>query len=171
MSKNKVKKVNSYTSDSDEMARMFKMLGIVVLVLGAFYLLFAIASGEISFGGKKKKEVEIQNVEIIAGETFKRAESSYYVLMYDFDNKKSADIYTDLYSLYKNYYNTTKLYIVDLGLKFSSSYVVDDPSLVNVSSIETLKVVDGTLIKVENGTGVSVAVGEENIKTELFTVK
>ena len=52
--KNKIKKVNSYSSDSDEMMRMLKMLGIVVLILGTFYLIFAIVTGEISFGKKKK---------------------------------------------------------------------------------------------------------------------
>lgn len=166
--KDKFKKVNSYSSDSDEMMRMIKMLGVVILILGAFYLIFAIASGEISFG-KKKKEVQIQNVEILAGNTFTREESSYYVLMYDFDDNSSAETYSTIYGIYKDRFNTTRLYVVDLNKKFNSKYVTDSSSDVDISSIDNLKVVDGTLIKVEEGKGVSKAIGEEEIKSVLFT--
>lgn len=169
MSKNKVKKVNSYSSDSDEMMRMVKMLGIVLLILGAFYLIFAIGSGEISFGSKKK-EVEIQNVEILAGNSFGRSDSSYYVLFFDFDLDDSFK-YSDIYSIYKNNYGGTPMYVVDLSKKFNSKYVVEDSSLVDISSIDSLKVVNGTLIKVEDGQGVSKAIGEDQIKRDLFTVE
>lgn len=167
--KENYKKVNSYSSDSDEMMRMIKMFGIVVLVLAAFYLIFAIASGEISFS-KKKKTVEIQNVEILAGNTFTREESPYYVLMYDFDSKE-AETYSTFYGIYKDRYNMNRIYVVDLGKKFNSKYLTDDEKNVDISSIENLKVVNGTLVKVEEGKGVLKAVGEEEIKSELFTVE
>ena len=163
--KDKYKK--SYSSDSDEMMRMIKMLGVVVLILGAFYFIFAIASGEISFGSKKK-EVSIQNVEILAGNTFTRPETSYYVLMYNFDDKDSI-IYSNIYEMFSNYYGTSKLYVVDLNKKFNSKYVTDNASGVDISSIESLKVVSGTLIKIEDGKSVSKAIGEEEIKKQLFT--
>ena len=167
MSKNKTK---SYSSDSDEMMRMLKMLGIVVLILGIFYLWFAIISGEISFGSKEK-EAEIQNVEIVAGETFNRgdADSTYYVLMYDFDDKENASKYSNIYSIYYAKGGTEKIYVVDLAKKFSSGYLTDDVSKVNISSIENLKVVNGTLIKVEKGKGILKSIGEEQIKKELLT--
>ena len=165
--KDKVKKVNSYSSDSDEMMRMLKFLGVVVLILGTFYLIFAIASGEISFGSKKK-EVEIQNVEILAGNTFTREEDSYYVLMFDFE-AKDADLYSNIYSIYERNYGTSKMYVVDLSRSFNTKYVTEDASSVNVSSIDTLKVVNGTLVKVESGAGVSKAIGVEEIKNNLFT--
>ena len=167
--KDKLKKVNSYSSDSDEMMRMLKMLGVVVSILVAFYFIFAIASGEISFG-KKKKSVEIQNVEILAGNTFTREEASYYVLFFDFE-AKDAFKYSDIYSLYKDNYNTSKLYVVDLNKKFNSKYVTNDPSMVKFAIIEELQVTNGTLIKIENGQGISKAIGEEEIKKELFTVE
>jgi len=167
MSKNKIK---SYSSDSDEMMRMLKMLGVVVLILGVFYLWFAILSGEISFGSKKK-DVEIQNVEIVAGETFNREseDSTYYVLMYDFNNKNNASKYSNIYSIYYAKGGTEKIYVVDLAKKFNTKYLTDDKSKVNISSIENLKVVDGTLIKVEKGKGTFKAIGEELIKKELLT--
>lgn len=168
--KNKVKKinkVNSYSSDSDEMMRMLKVLGGVVLCLVVFYLIIAIATGEISFGKKDGKKVdEIQNVEILAGTTFERADSEYYVLMYDY-SLSDATIYENLYDI-----NSTsggkKIYLVDLSKKFNSSYVETEKSKINISSIENLKVVNGTLIKVVDGKGVSYHVGEAEIKKELF---
>ena len=165
--KDKYKKVNSYSSDSDEMTRMLKFLGAVVLILGAFYLIFAIASGEISFGSKKKN-VEIQNTEILAGNIFTREDSSYYVLMYDFDADDST-IYSNLYSIYKSSYNELKVYLVDLSSKFNSKYLVEDLNSVDVSSIENLKVVNGTLIKIEDGKATAKAIGRDEIKNMLFT--
>lgn len=165
--KDKYKKVKSYSSDSDEMMRMIKMLGVVILILGAFYFIFAIASGEISFG-EKKKETKIQNIEILAGNSFSREETTYYVLMYDFDSAEST-YYANMYDLYVNYYGANKLYVVDLGNKFNTKYVTDNVGSANVSSIDTLKVVNGTLIKVEDGKGTQKAVGKEEIKKLLFT--
>lgn len=165
--KDKYKKVNSYSSDSDEMMRMIKMLGVVILILGAFYLIFAIATGEISFG-EKKKETQIQNIEILAGNVFSREEDTYYVLMYDFEESNSI-YYANLYDTYINYYGGNKLYVVDLHKKFNTKYVTDNVANVNTSSIETLKVVSGTLIKVEAGKAVEKAVGETEIKSLLFT--
>ena len=167
MSKNKIK---SYSSDSDEMMRMLKMLGIVVLILAVFYLWFAIISGEISFGSKEK-EVEIQYVEILAGETFNREtdDSTYYVLMFDFNNKDSFQKYNSIYNMYYANGGTDKMYVVDLSKKFNSNYIADNSSKVNISSIDNLKVVDGTLIKVEKRKGTLKSIGEEQIKKSLFT--
>ena len=165
MSKNKAK---SYSSDSDEMIRMLKMIGFVVLVLGVFYLWFAIISGEISFGSKEK-EVEIQNVEILAGETFNRVDETYYVMMYNFDDKENSPKYNSIYSVYYANGGSDKIYVVDLSKKFNTNYITDSNSKVNISSIENLKVGDGTLIKVENGKGTLKVIGEEQIKKTLLT--
>ncbi|MBR1386624.1 MAG: hypothetical protein IJ568_07315 [Bacilli bacterium] len=166
--KKKVEKIKSYSSDSDEMMRMLKVLGGVVLTLVIFYLVFAIAKGEISFGKKEDKTtVEIQNIEIIAGNSFSRSEEEYYVMMYNFDNSNSIK-YANLYELYSQYSNGTKLYLVDLSKKFNDKYITENESEVNIENISSLKVVDGTLIKVSNKTGVSSFIGYENIKKELL---
>lgn len=167
MSKNKFNKVNSYSSDSDEMKRMLKTLGIVVLILGVFYLWFAILNGEISFG-RKEKEAEIQNVEIVAGDTFTRKDETYYVMMYDFDNERQASRYSNLYNVYYQKGGSVKIYVVDLNKKFNTRFITTDSSKVNISSIDSLKVVDGTLIKVEKGKGTLKVIGEEQIKKELL---
>lgn len=168
MSKKKLNKVNSYSSDSEEVTKMLKVLAVVIGLLVVFYFIFAIATGEISFGNKHKKaQDDIQNIEILAGTTFTRADSEYYVLMYDFDAVDSI-VYANLYSMYTQNYNNVKIYLVDLSKKFNTPYVVEDKSLVKVDEIQNLKVVNGTLIKVENGVGVSYSVGQDQIENTLF---
>ena len=167
--KKKEKKIKSYSSDSEEMYRMLKVMGIVVLALVGFYLIFAIARGEISFGNKKEeKEVEIQNKVILGGNTFSRSQSEYYVLLYDFKSKDALQ-YENLYDLYvADTENTKNMYLVNLNLDVNKEYLTDDKTKVNISSIETMKVVDGTLILVKDGKGVSSATGVEDIKEVLF---
>ena len=163
----KIEKVNRYSSDSEEAYKMIKVLAGVVVVLVVFYLVFAIATGEISFGKKETKSVEIQNVEILAGTTFSRSDEEYYVLMYDFAAADSI-VYSNLYSMYSSYYGESKIYLVDLSKKFNSQYIAENESQVKVTDINSLKVVNGTLVKVSNGVGVSYSIGEEKIKNTLF---
>lgn len=166
--KKREKQIKSYSSDSEEMYRMLKVLGIVVLALGAFYFIFAIANGEISFGKKEtKKEVEIQNIEILAGSSLNRPESEYYVMFYDFDANDSIS-YANLYTIYSNSSSTNKLYLVDLSKKFNSDYIVSDKTQIKTTSISDLKVINGTLIKVNGGKITKYFVGVEDIKKELF---
>ncbi len=166
--KNKVNKVKSYSSDSEEVTKMIKILVGLIVVLGLFYIVFSFATGEFSFGSKEKEPVEIQDVEILAGTTFNKSGSEYYVLMYDFDANDSL-VYANIYSMYSSYFgNAGKMYLVDLSKKFNTPYLVEDRSLVKVTDIDNLKVVNGTLIKVSNGKGVSYSIGAEEIEKTLF---
>ena len=163
----RVRKEKSYTSDSDEMVRMFKVFFFVLLAFGAFYLIFAIARGEISFGGKKEKEVEIQNIEILGGETFNRSDSEYYVLFFDFKEDKTGK-YENIYNMYVSKTGLKNLYLVDLSKKFNSKYLAEDTSKVVAKSVDELKVVDGTLIKISSGNVTTYKTNYEEIKTLLF---
>lgn len=164
--RNKINKVSSYSSDSDEMMRMVKILGILVGIFLVFYLVFAYFNGEFSSKDTKEQQ-EIQNVEIIAGTTFSRSDSEYYVLFYDFDGDMASK-YSTLYSIYTNNVGRYKIFLVDLSNKFNANYITDDVKNVNINSVESLKVVDGTLIKVENNNGASYKTGFDAIEKELF---
>lgn len=166
--KNKKITSNAYSSDSEEMIRMFKVLGIVVVALLLFYVVFAIAHGDIKFEKDKyeREASEIQNEEILAGSTFNRVEENYYVIYYDFTAPDSAS-YANLYSVYKNS-GTEKIFLVDLSSDFNKGYLVDDKSKIGIKDIASLKVVNGTMIKVENGKGVSYSVGLSEIRNTLF---
>ncbi len=164
--KNKFDKVKSYSSDSDEMVRMIKILGGVILIFIIFYFVFAVINGDFS----KKEEYKpagIQNVEILAGTTFSRSDSEYYVLMYNFEGEEASK-YSALYNLYINNIGRYKIYLVDLNNALNKNYVVEDAKKVNISDIASLKVVDGTIIKVSNNIGTSYKTGLENIEKELF---
>jgi hypothetical protein len=166
----KNKKEKNYSSDSEEMFNMLKVLGSVVVVLVVFYLVFAIARGEISFGEKEtKKEAEIQNVEIVSGMVFSKLESDYYVLMYDFKGD-DADSYENLYQTFVNNKGTHKLFLVDLSQQNNKDVVIEDKSKVDISSQEKLKVVDGTLIHVKDGKGESFTVGLKEIRKTLLSL-
>ena len=169
--KNLKKIEKQMTSENDEMMRMIKVLGGVVLALVAFYFIFAIYNGEISlFGNKDEKiPVEIQNIEIMAGSTFNRTEEEYYVLMYDFDGDY-AEKGIAIYNLYTQKEGSIKMYVVDLGRSFNSGYVVSDKTQVNTNDVSTLKVMNPTLIKVKAGKAVSVFAGAEEIKKQESTL-
>jgi len=162
----KLKKIESVsTSDSEEIMRMIKVFGGVVLALVSFYFIFAIYNGEIKFGDDEEEAVpvEIQNVRILAGSTFTRMEEEYYVLMYDFEGDNS--IYgSSLYNLYSQKTNGHRMYLVDLGHVFNSKYMVESLDKVNVSSVDTLAVVDVTLLKVKNGKTEFVKSGIDAVK-------
>lgn len=152
--------LSSGSSDSEEMVRLLKTIGIVILALLLFYLVFAIYNGEISFSkkDKEKEEVEIQNVEILASSTFTRSDSEYYVLFYDFDGNNAIKC-SSIRALYTQSTSGIKMYTVDLNSAFSQNYITTDIDSVNAKNLSSLKVIDATLVKVSNGSGEVIAKG------------
>ncbi len=152
------------TGENDEIMRMIKVFAVVILALALFYFIFAIYNGEISFGKKEEENepVEIQNIEILAGSTFNRVDSQYYVLFYDFEGNYSSKGVA-LYNLYMQKEDHLKMYVVDLGNKFNIKNLAVSKEEVNVSSAETLKVMDISLIKVNNGKAEVVVSGIDEI--------
>ena len=157
----KLEKEMSSGSDEDQMKKMLKLLGIVFLFLIIVWLGYSLLSGEL-FGKQKQKEpVEIQNEIILAGSTFNRIEGEYYVLLYDFkgSNHSVCDV---IYAIY-NEKDLGKMFKVDLGDKMNSKVVTTDKNAVNTNSAADLKVLDGTLIKVNNGKAEKVVLGIEEL--------
>ena len=163
----KKNKVTSYSSDSEEMIRMVKVLAFVVITFVLFYFVFAVMSGEIKLGGRSKKEAEIQNVEILAGDTFNKSESNYYVMYYRFGGEDAVKL-ASFYDLYNSTVKEKKIYLVDLDKKFNTRYLVENKSEVNVSEISKLKIVDPILVEVNEGKGISYTIGTEEIEKVLF---
>ena len=151
------------TGENEEVIRMIKVLVGVVLALAAFYFLFAIYSGEISFGKKEEKEpVEIQNVEILAGTVFNRIESEYYVMFYDFDGSYSYSC-SAIYNLYSQ--KSGKMYLVDLGNNLNKDYIADSKDAVNTDNISSLRVMDPTIIKIKDGKAIEVVSGIDDVNS------
>lgn len=155
---------NQTSGENDEIIRMIKVFAIVVLALVSFYFIFAIYNGEISFGKKddEEEEVTIQNIKILAGSTFNRIDSEYYVLFYDFEGNNALNCLA-IYNLYNQKEEHLKMYVVDLNNAFNKTYVVDSIDLVNVNSASELKVMDASLIKVKDGKAEFVISGNEEL--------
>lgn len=147
--------------DNEELVRMGRTLAIVLLFLGSVYLLFAIFSGEIKLSDRKK-EVEINYEEILAGSISFINNNEYYVLLYNF-SKKGFD---EVLSLTK--YQPKSVFTVDLEKGFNANFVAVNPSEKNLKSLENLKVTSPTLIKVSNKSIVSTFEKNEEIKKELL---
>lgn len=110
---------------------------------------------------EEKQEINIDNKVIMAGQIFDQAKDEYYVLVYDTTDKVSS--ISTYKSMYESKDNALEIFTVDSSKKFNSRYLTDKDSNKNPNSVEDLKIVSPTLIKI-NGKKVSEYIeGEENI--------
>jgi len=162
--KKKLKNIDKYVpEEGNEVQRLIKIGGGVLAVLIVFYIGFAIYHGDLFKKVEKEKEA-IQDVEIMAGTSLTMEESDYYVLYYDFngDNKSYAEAF---YNVYDNKQEKSKMYKVNLGSGLNKAYVAANANEVNTSSSTSLKVIDVTLIRVQNGKPTEVYAGLEKVKS------
>lgn len=110
---------------------------------------------------EEKQEINIDNKVIMAGQIFDQSKDEYYVLVYDTTDKVSS--ISTYKSMYESKDNALEIFTVDSSKKFNSRYLTDKDSNKNPNSVEDLKIVSPTLIKI-NGKKVSEYIeGEENI--------
>ena len=152
----------------DELVRGFKILVTVVVLIGIIYFATAFLTGEIKFNNKKteeKEEVTIQYDEIVAGQSFTRKDTSYYVLYYNFTDKTAND-YLHLKDNYLSKEDSLNVYIVDLDKVFNQSIIKDKDDSINEkpTSIKDLKVDSPTLLKFSKGKVTKRVVGKEKIE-------
>lgn len=147
--------------DNYDMKRLGKIFFGVVGTLLIFYLVFALFHGDL-FHKSEKTPATIQNVEILAGNSFTKQDGEYYVLYYDFDGDNAAYC-ESIYKVFANNKSGEKMFIVNLGSGLNKNYVAASVDEVNTSSNETLKVVDATLIKINNGNVMEVISGKDKL--------
>lgn len=172
MAKKETKKVkknkkvigNTPAHYNEEVVRMAK-IGIVVLVC---FALIYFATGLINKyrSNKTELETEIQNVEILMGETFEKKDNDYIIVYYDFDDKIYADLYDMIVENYNSLGKETPMYKVDLSTNFSKKYMAQDeePSNTAPTALSNLKVKGATLIRIQNKTVVTYLEGKDAIK-------
>ena len=135
----------------DDIYKLLKTFGIMLAIILALYLFIAIViTKEIKLFSKLNQKEEIEDRvqdSILAKNTFIQSEEEYYVYFFDFDEENttiSALLSTKLYN--------KKVYKVDTGDSFNSNYVTkEEVGNRNATSIEDLKVVNPTLIKISSG--------------------
>ena len=146
--------------DNYEMSRLIKIFCGVVGVLVLVYLIFAFFHGEL-FHKSNKTPATIQNVEILAGNSFTKQDGEYYVLFYDFDGD-NAKLCDGIYNVFESK-GTGKMFKVNLGSGLNKNYVAASIEEVNTESNDKLKVVEPTLIKISKGKAVEVISGKDNL--------
>lgn len=126
----------------------------VVAIVGVFAIIYLISglfiTKELDWFSKKENSNDTNKIAntILASESFKQSESSYYVYFYDFDeDEKERDI-TNAVNNDSNLANS-KVYKVNTKSALNANYVVDEGNK-KAKTIDDLKVVNHTLIKIED---------------------
>jgi len=163
------KKKKENTVDPKKEIKVLIRNVIIVLVTAAiaYFLVAIFVTKEIKLdflNGEKEEESDINynRYHILANETFKQAEESYYVFFYDFSGGTLKDIET----LFVTKLTSSTIYYVDTSSALNHNFVKETGNP-NVTSISDLSVVAPTLIKVENGMKTLYFEGSTNITNYL----
>lgn len=147
------------------LTKFVKVSVIVILSAVFLYLVSAIfITKEINlFGKNNTTNTTNQTVSnaILAKSIFNQSEESYYVYFYDF-NESNNNINT----IVSSKLSESKVYRVDTSSSFNSKYV-SDTSNRSATTLDDLKVVKNTLIKIEGDTITMYLEGEEEILNNL----
>ena len=156
---------NENITEDYSLTKFVKVSVIVILSAVFLYLVSAIfITKEINlFGKNNTTNTTNQTVSnaILAKSIFNQSEESYYVYFYDF-NESNKNINT----IVSSKLSESKVYRVDTSSSFNSKYV-SDTSNRNATTLDDLKVVKDTLIKIEGDTITMYLEGEEEITNNL----
>ena len=150
--KNKNNKINNEIkeySGKDTIITTIRIIITIALILLALYFVVAIfITKEIDFSSKDNdtttETASTVSDKILAKNTFNQKEETYYVYFYDF-NDEDNDISSDIYNI------NDKVYRVDTSSSLNKNYVTEEETgNKNATSIDNLKVINPTLIKVSN---------------------
>ena len=164
-----IKKQKRNYNDEEEksiISRFIITIGMVLLALVLLYLFVGIfITKSIKFGDTKKEEtneVATDKKTILASQIFDQNEEEYYVLVYD-PNDKVHDIEQFL-SLYTSKSGSLAVYKVDSSKKFNSNYIVTEDSNKNPESINDLRIISPSLIKISSKSVSEYNEGFEEVK-------
>ncbi len=156
---------NENITEDYSLTKFVKVSVIVILSAVFLYLVSAIfITKEINlFGKNNTTNTTNQTVSnaILAKSIFNQSEESYYVYFYDF-NESNNNINTIVSSKLSG----SKVYRVDTSSSFNSKYV-SDTSNRSATTLDDLKVVKDTLIKIEGDAITMYLEGEEEITNNL----
>ena len=147
--KNNKKKTNNI---SKEALSIIKLLVIVLVVLGIFYLLtvYITSKKENKYVKEEKTgNVDIGYQEILAGSSFNIDEDEYIVIYYDMSDKDLKSKITTAISKYESKDKHLPIYTVNMNSAFNKKYNSDNSNN-NPSSLEELSINGPTLIKFSN---------------------
>lgn len=154
--KKKVKKVKYKTAEQEEMRKFILVIVVVLVCVGAVYLLTRAFVTKDLFDKKDENNTEevvegVVNYSVaIVGQILNRPYDQYYVVVFDREGDYSSDM-SSLVSAYNIGEDPLHVYVVDLSNKLNKDFY--DPENVNnkAKSASEFKFGDITLIKVKKG--------------------
>lgn len=151
---------------NEDVMKMIKIGVIVIACFAIIYFVTAFINGEFSNKEEEQEEVEIQNEEILMGETFEKSDSEYMIMYYDFTDNNYSNLYAMLVETYKAEEDALPMYTVDLSTNFSKKYMVKEgeSSNKNPTSLSNLKISGATLIRIKDKKVINYIEGKDNIK-------
>ncbi len=165
----KKQKINYQTEEQKEMIKFgIVMLVVIFIIVGVYFLSKALIKPEVEEYAYQTGTVSTDTV--IVGTMLKKPESEYYVLAYD-ENSDFANAYLTYANYYKNSTKATKIYYLNLNHVFNKEYFVTENSNPKAKTIKELKMIDGTLIKIQKGKIVKYLEGITDISKELKVEK
>ena len=151
---------------NEDVMKMIKIGVIVIACFAIIYFVTAFINGEFSNKEEEQEEVQIQNEEILMGETFEKSDSEYMIMYYDFTDNNYSNLYAMLVETYKAEEDALPMYIVDLSTNFSKKYMAKEgeSSNKNPTSLSNLKISGATLIRIKDKKVINYIEGKDNIK-------
>ena len=152
-----------YDMNMDNDNQIYKFAKITIILLIMFVVLYIVVGIFITkeFNLFENKDNEINDSvsnKILASSIFNQKEEEYYVYFYDFDNPNST-----IESTLTSKLSDDKIYRVDTKDALNQNYVTEDSGNKSAQTLEELKVVENTLIKIVNDEIVSYYESEDEI--------
>ena len=154
----------------NDIYKLLKTFGILlVIVLAVHFFTALVITKEIEWFSKNNKEEEkIEGIEnsILAKNIFEQKEEEYYVYFYDFDEEEGS-----LTNSVNAFLADKKVYIVDTNDGFNTNYVTEEENgNSSATSLDDLKVINPTLIKVSEETITGYYENKDNIESYLASL-
>ena len=161
--------MNNYNRQLINEEESFKLKNVIIIVLIIMVVLvsfYFITKYVLEHKKDNTPVVEsvIDREKIIFGQIFNRADSEYYVIAYN-SNEKSKDIYSKYIDKYNSKEGSIKFYEIDLKDDFNKSFISSKSNI--VSSIDDLKVSGDTLFKIKDKKIVEYKEGSNDISSYL----
>ena len=166
------KKLNIDKFESDESKEVKKfiiiLLSIIVVVLAVYGITRLVNKDNDEDSTREVTAGEIDYDIVSVGTLFNRADSEYYVIVYDGEDA-SAIYYSALMNKYMNKEKAIKVFFCDLANELNKKYYVGEDGSSNPKATKAgeLAFKDLTLIKIKNGKIVKYLESLDTIKTEL----
>lgn len=162
--------IDKYTSEESKEVKRFIiiLLSIIVLVLAVYGITRLVNKDKDNNDDRTVTAGSIDYDKVSVGTLFNRADSEYYVIVYD-GEAPNAIYYSALMNKYMDKEKSNKVYFCDLSNELNKKYYVgeDKDSNPDATTSSELAFKDLTLIKIKNGKIVKYLETLDTIKTEL----